>query len=189
MLRRLSPSPGTEVPGSFFPLLKNPRCGPKDALNISFHPRQSTVIEMTTLERVNGTTCNAQEYQQSLPSPTNPDPSITCLSHGQSIGLAVGTVILSSTSQLFLNLAYICVARCRGIFRQFHLCTRRFYSNCSMFLLAFTWLSSSAAYWICIQRNILRHRVALRQGDLRLFRTHADIYIVCLITAGAHPST
>jgi hypothetical protein len=36
---------------------------------------------------VNGTVCNAQQYSQSLPS--NPNPSISCLTHGQTIGLAV----------------------------------------------------------------------------------------------------
>jgi hypothetical protein len=155
-----------------------------DAVNSSFHPHQ---IGMTTLEGVNGTTCDAQQYQQSLSSPTNPNPSITCLTHGQSIGIAVGTRSFCVT--IVSQPAYVCVARCRSVFHQFRLCTRHFYYNRSMFLFAFTCLSSSAVYWICIQRNILRHRRALRRGDLMLFRTHADIYIVCLIIASAHPST
>ncbi len=51
----------------------------------------STLIEMSTLEGVNGTTCDAQQYQQGLLSLESLDPSITCLTRGQSIGLAVGT--------------------------------------------------------------------------------------------------
>ncbi|KAI0305707.1 hypothetical protein B0F90DRAFT_1624778 [Multifurca ochricompacta] len=44
---------------------------------------------MATLGGVNGTVCNAHQYEQSLPSLINPDPSISCLTHGQSIGLAL----------------------------------------------------------------------------------------------------
>jgi hypothetical protein len=44
---------------------------------------------------VNGTVCNAQQYNQSLPSPDNRNPTISCLTHGQSIGLAVSTQPLS----------------------------------------------------------------------------------------------
>ena len=44
---------------------------------------------------VNGTVCNAQEFEQSLSSRDNPNPTISCLTHGQSIGLAVGTQTLS----------------------------------------------------------------------------------------------
>jgi hypothetical protein len=46
---------------------------------------------MTTPEGVNGTTCDAQQYQQSFLSLNSLDPSISCLTHGQSIGLAVST--------------------------------------------------------------------------------------------------
>ena len=44
---------------------------------------------------VNGTVCNAQQYNQSLSSRDNPNPTISCLTHGQSIGLAVSTQPLS----------------------------------------------------------------------------------------------
>jgi len=40
---------------------------------------------------VRGTVCNEQQYNQSR----NPNPTITCLTHGQSIGLAVSTQPLS----------------------------------------------------------------------------------------------
>jgi len=44
---------------------------------------------------VNGTVCNAQQYNQSLSSRDNPNPTISCLTHRQSIGLAVGAHPLS----------------------------------------------------------------------------------------------
>jgi len=44
---------------------------------------------MTTLDGVHGTVCNAQQYQQSLASPDSRNPSISCLTHGQTIGLAL----------------------------------------------------------------------------------------------------
>ncbi|KAI0276633.1 hypothetical protein BGY98DRAFT_694003 [Russula aff. rugulosa BPL654] len=43
---------------------------------------------MTALDGVNGTVCNAQQYQQSLQSSDSRSPWISCLTHGQSIGLA-----------------------------------------------------------------------------------------------------
>ncbi|KAI0276631.1 hypothetical protein BGY98DRAFT_1097988 [Russula aff. rugulosa BPL654] len=43
---------------------------------------------MTALDGVNGTVCNAQQYQQSLQSYDSSSPSISCLTPGQSIGLA-----------------------------------------------------------------------------------------------------
>ncbi|KAF8274438.1 hypothetical protein EI94DRAFT_1713421 [Lactarius quietus] len=42
---------------------------------------------MSALGGVNGTVCNEQQYQQSLL--TDPYPTISCLTHGQSIGLAL----------------------------------------------------------------------------------------------------
>jgi len=49
---------------------------------------------MSTLEGVNGTTCDAQQYQQSLLPLTSPNRTVSCLTHGQTIGLAVGTQFL-----------------------------------------------------------------------------------------------
>jgi len=43
---------------------------------------------MTALDGVNGTVCNRQQYQQSLQSYDSRSPSISCLTHGESIGLA-----------------------------------------------------------------------------------------------------
>ena len=44
---------------------------------------------MTALGGVNGTVCNAQQYLQSLLSYDSPSPSISCLTHGDIIGLVV----------------------------------------------------------------------------------------------------
>ncbi|KAF8502200.1 hypothetical protein F5888DRAFT_1177000 [Russula emetica] len=47
---------------------------------------------MTALDGVHGTVCNAQQYDQSLQSYNSPGPSISCLTPGDSTGLAVGAV-------------------------------------------------------------------------------------------------
>ncbi|KAI9508222.1 hypothetical protein F5148DRAFT_980131 [Russula earlei] len=44
---------------------------------------------MTAIDGVNGTVCNAAQYAQSLISLNNPNPWITCLTNGESIGLAL----------------------------------------------------------------------------------------------------
>ncbi|KAF8502194.1 hypothetical protein F5888DRAFT_1918902 [Russula emetica] len=46
---------------------------------------------MTALDGVHGTACNAQQYNQSLQSYNSRNPSISCLTRGDSIGLAVTT--------------------------------------------------------------------------------------------------
>ncbi|KAI0276651.1 hypothetical protein BGY98DRAFT_1167349 [Russula aff. rugulosa BPL654] len=43
---------------------------------------------MTAPDGVNGTVCNAQQYLQSLQSDDSRSPSISCLTHGECIGLA-----------------------------------------------------------------------------------------------------
>ncbi|KAH9978828.1 hypothetical protein BGW80DRAFT_1455547 [Lactifluus volemus] len=58
---------------------------------------------MSRLGGVNGTVCNVQQYQQSLASETSPDPTITCLTHGQTIGLT----LIAETS--FLSLLCVMV--------------------------------------------------------------------------------
>jgi hypothetical protein len=44
---------------------------------------------MPTLRGINGTVCDAEQYQQSISSPTDPNYFISYLSNGQSIGLVV----------------------------------------------------------------------------------------------------
>ncbi|KAI9508220.1 hypothetical protein F5148DRAFT_1198381 [Russula earlei] len=67
---------------------------------------------MTVLDGVNGTVCNMQQYQQSLLSLTSPspDPSISCLTHGQSIGLAL-TAEASLISLVCVVIIFILIVR------------------------------------------------------------------------------
>ncbi|KAH9978831.1 hypothetical protein BGW80DRAFT_698771 [Lactifluus volemus] len=58
---------------------------------------------MSGLGGVNGTVCNAQQYQQSLSSATSLNPTITCLTQGQAIGLT----LISETA--FLSLLCVMV--------------------------------------------------------------------------------
>ncbi|KAI0276618.1 hypothetical protein BGY98DRAFT_934918 [Russula aff. rugulosa BPL654] len=60
-----------------------------------------TAVGMTALDGVNGTVCNAQQYQQSLQSYDSSSPSISCLTRGESIGL-----VFTAEASL---LSYICV--------------------------------------------------------------------------------
>jgi hypothetical protein len=66
---------------------------------------------MSALGGVNGTVCNAEQYQQSLFSYNSPNSSISCLTHGQSIGLAVSTRLCCPCPQLMIPRA----ADCRSI--------------------------------------------------------------------------
>jgi hypothetical protein len=44
---------------------------------------------MSVTDDVNGTLCNAQQYQEFLSHLDDPDPVITCLTHGETIGFTV----------------------------------------------------------------------------------------------------
>lgn len=57
---------------------------------------------MSSLEGVNGTTCDVQQYQLPL---TSPNRFVSCLTHGQTVGLAVSTRFLSF--KVVPNLAYV----------------------------------------------------------------------------------
>ena len=48
-----------------------------------------TTPGVTVNDTVGGTVCNAQQYDRFLQSSDSSSPSISCLTHGQSIGLAV----------------------------------------------------------------------------------------------------
>jgi len=65
---------------------------------------------MLVLDSVNGTVCNAQQYQQSLSSLTSLNPSITCLTHGQSIGLAL-TAEASFISLVSVMIIFVLIVR------------------------------------------------------------------------------
>ena len=48
---------------------------------------------MAASDGVNGTVCNAQQYNQFIQSSADgSDPTISCLTHGETIGLAVSTL-------------------------------------------------------------------------------------------------
>jgi hypothetical protein len=72
---------------------------------------------MSTLDGVKGTLCNEQQYQQSLPGPNNPNPSISCLSPGKCIGLAVSILLIHLEPKLNLP-----TVNGRGILHQSRLC-------------------------------------------------------------------
>ncbi|KAH9954601.1 hypothetical protein BC827DRAFT_1386756 [Russula dissimulans] len=65
---------------------------------------------MTALDGVNGTVCNADQYSQSLTSHDSRSPLISCLTHGQSIGLAL------TAGSSFISLASVLVILiCRNV--------------------------------------------------------------------------
>ena len=68
---------------------------------------------------VNGTVCNAQPFNQFLSSRDNPNPTILCLTHGQSIGLAVGNRPLSFLLKLISR-----TADSRSVLPKFIFCDR-----------------------------------------------------------------
>ena len=50
---------------------------------------------MTASDGVNGTVCNAQQYEQFIQSSAGgSNPNITCLTHGEGIGLAVRILLV-----------------------------------------------------------------------------------------------
>jgi len=103
---------------------------------------------------VNGTVCDAQQYQQSLSSLTSLDPSITCLTHGQSIGLAL-TAEASFISLISVVMIFILIVVC---LTPVHVASR----------------------FNPAQRNIVRHKNASPMHDWKLLRVPPDIYMLSL---------
>ena len=61
---------------------------------------------MTASNGVNGTVCNAQQYNQFIQSSANgSDPTISCLTHGDTIGIAVSTLLVRLCPKLILYTA------------------------------------------------------------------------------------
>ena len=93
--------------------------GNSRAIRRPFLSLPSTATVMASLDGVNGTVCNAEQYQRSLSSYNNPSSSISCLTHGQTIGLAVSIchlfiLFLNSWSHVQLTaeaslISFICV--------------------------------------------------------------------------------
>jgi hypothetical protein len=78
---------------------------------------------MTTIG-FKGTVCDLRQYNQSVPSRDNPNPSISCLTHGQSIGLAVSIWFICPRLELIP-----CAADSRSIAPQLHKCHRHIYMD------------------------------------------------------------
>jgi hypothetical protein len=87
---------------------------------------------MTALDGVNGTVCNAQQYQQFLQPNDNRSPSITCLTHGESIGLAVSIRFICLCPKLIP-----CTADSRSVVPQLRFYHRHIYMDwCTSDLLS-----------------------------------------------------
>jgi hypothetical protein len=72
---------------------------------------------MSAFDGVHGTVCNETQYDQSLLSSDSRTPSISCLTHGQSTGLAVSiclSVLVSNLSHVQLT-AEASVLSCMSI--------------------------------------------------------------------------
>jgi hypothetical protein len=71
---------------------------------------------MTAPDTVYGTVCNAQQYDQFIQSSANDSsPNITCLTHGETIGLAVRILLVCLCPKLIF-----CTADSRGLAPQLH---------------------------------------------------------------------
>ncbi len=69
------------------------RQGREERFRRSLLSNSFTATLMAALGGVNGTVCNAQQYRQSLQSYGSLSPSISCLTHGEIIGLVVSISI------------------------------------------------------------------------------------------------
>jgi len=65
---------------------------------------------MTALEGMNGTVCDAEQYQQSLLSFDSRNPSISCLTHGEVVGLVL-TAETSTLSCICVVIIFIWIGR------------------------------------------------------------------------------
>ena len=73
-------------------------------------------IVMTASDSVYGTACNAQQYDQFIQSSANnSSPNISCLTRGESIGLAVRILLVCFCPKLIP-----CTANSRGLVPQRH---------------------------------------------------------------------
>jgi hypothetical protein len=103
---------------------------------------------MSAFDGVHGTVCNAQQYQQSLLT----NPTISCLTQGQSIGLAL------TAEASFLSLAAVIV----------------------IFVLIGVCPTTSAVTYLSSLTRTVQRRWVLPNGDRKLLHTPADIYMLSL---------
>ena len=81
---------------------------------------------MKASDGVNGTVCNAQQYNQFIQSIDNgSSPTISCLTHGETIGLTVSTLLVHLCPKLILH-----TADSRGLASQLRRCHHHPSSNC-----------------------------------------------------------
>jgi hypothetical protein len=90
----------------------------------TFLSNASIATVMSAIGGVNGTVCTADQYSQSLVSEPARSPWISCLTHGQSIGLAVSTRPICLCSEFIP-----CTADRRSIDRQLRLCYHHIYMD------------------------------------------------------------
>jgi len=129
---------------------------------------------MAALDGVNGTVCNAQQYQLSIPSPDNLNPSISCLTHGQAIGLAVG---IPSFSVLFVNSFRVQLTAEASFLSFVSVLAIYVVIGVSLTSLhASVWFDEMLAQW-----NIRWYRRNVPRDEWRLFQGPTDIYMVCLM--------
>ena len=63
---------------------------------------------MAAYDGVNGTVCDAQQFSEFIQSSADgSDPTISCLTHGETIGLAVSTLLVRFCPKLILYTADI----------------------------------------------------------------------------------
>jgi hypothetical protein len=89
---------------------------------------------MTAFDGVHGTVCNAEQYQQFLLSQNSSTPSISCLTHGESIGLVVSiyltvfvSALISSDLQLIAEASFISSISIAVIFIWIGVCSISFH--------------------------------------------------------------
>ena len=83
---------------------------------------------MSAIGGVNGTVCTADQYNQSLVSEPARNPWISCLTHGQSIGLAVSMCLICLCPELTP-----CTADRRSLDLQLRLCYYHVYMDLGTF--------------------------------------------------------
>jgi hypothetical protein len=125
---------------------------------------------MPTLDGIDGTFSNATQSPQTFSA----DIDSFILTNGQGIGLTVrlpssAIQLVLSRLQLIVEVSFLSFGAIIAIFLLVRVCPIPFgYAvQCCMGI----WVLS-------LQRNLLRYRKALPNGDWKLLRTPADIYMV-----------
>ena len=124
-----------------------------------------------TADGVNGTICNALQYQHFLSSQASHNPTISCLSRGQTIGMTVSNPALS---MLFFDLSRRTVGSW-SVVPQSHFRDLRVYLD---------WRKPLSPSHVCLvksgisQWNVRWYRKNVPRQDWKLFQRPFDIYMV-----------